>query len=113
MQPIPALKLKPLAAPETFVPPTQAEREETLAHATEEFAALVYAGFVKEMREASESEEGAGLFSGDAEMFAGFFDQALGKRFASQQGNALVKALGRQMGARLDAESGAKPGGLP
>ena len=112
MQPIPApLNLKPLKAAETFVPPTPAEREEKLAHATQEFATLVYANFVKQMREASESEEGGGLFSGDAAMFASFFDQALAKDFAAQQGNALVTAIDRQLGARLKADQAA--GGQP
>lgn len=74
------------------LPPAQARE------AAEEFAGYLFAQVFSQMRPESTEEEG-GLFSGEnAEMFMNFFDQAVGKSFAtSGTGNQLVDQLVAQL----------------
>lgn len=91
MTPLPAVgEAKPVA-------PKEYSLEET-REAAEEFAGYLFAQVFSQMRPESSSEEG-GLFSGEtAEMFLSFFDQAVGKSFASSgSGNQLVEQLVSQL----------------
>ena len=90
-----------------WTPPTQEQRAEQLKGQVEEFASLLYAQMFQQMREAAKSddEENGGLFGGDSEMFASYFDQQVGKVFASQEGNGLKEALWKQMSKTLEAQS--------
>lgn len=80
------------SAPKGELPPAQARE------AAEEFAGYLFAQVFSQMRPESSEEEG-GLFSGEnAEMFMNFFDQAVGKSFAtSGTGNQLVDQLVAQL----------------
>lgn len=67
-----------------------------IREAAESFASYLYAQVFSQMR-SEESEEG-GLFSGETSgMFMDFFDQALGKQYVANGGNALVEQLVRQL----------------
>jgi Rod binding domain-containing protein len=67
----------------------------------EEFATILFSQMIQEMRSSgtdSDSEEGqGGLFSGDSNLFASFFDQSIGKTFAKAGGSGLVQALNHQL----------------
>lgn len=68
-----------------------------IREAAESFASYLYAQVFSKMRPEDSTEEG-GLFSGEqAGMFMDFFDQALGKQYATGGGNALVEQLVRQL----------------
>lgn len=97
-------KLNPLT-PGQFTAPTHEDKKEILKGQVEEFAGLLYAQLVREMREAAQDEEGESLFGGgDSAMFMHFFDQQVGKTFASQSGSALKESLYRQLSSQLDAQ---------
>lgn len=67
--------------------------------AAEDFAGYLFAQVFSQMRpQPGEGDEG-GLFSGEhADMFMSFFDQAVGKSFASSgSGNQLVDQLVQQL----------------
>ncbi|MNY82325.1 Rod binding protein [compost metagenome] len=58
------------------------------------------------MRPEDSGEEG-GLFSGEqAGMFMDFFDQALGKQYATNGGNALVEQLVAQLTRQQEQSAG-------
>ena len=101
--------LKPLSTGQ-FVKPTIEDKKEVLKGQAEEFAGLLYAQLVREMRESgkdeeSEEEGGGGIFGGgDSAMFMQFFDQQVGKTFAKQSGSALKDALYRQLTSQLDTQ---------
>lgn len=68
-----------------------------IREAAESFASYLYAQVFSQMRPESSSEEG-GLFAGEQSgMFMDFFDQALGKQYASHGGNVLVEQLVQQL----------------
>lgn len=79
------------------VAPKAAPGAEDTRQAAEEFAGYLFAQVFSQMR--PESSEEGGLFSGEnAEMFMSFFDQAVGKSFASSgSGNRLVDQLVEQL----------------
>jgi len=79
------------------LPPVAGQGEDETRHAAEEFAGYLFAQVFGQMRPES-SEEGS-LFSGEsAEMFMNFFDQSIGKSFASSgSGNQLVDQLVQQL----------------
>jgi Rod binding domain-containing protein len=95
-----------------WAPMTPEQQEAKLKGQVDEFASLLYAQMFQQMREASKSddEEGGGLFGGDSEMFAHFFDQQVGKAFAAGDGNGLKQALWQQMSKTLEAQQ-VKAGG--
>jgi len=90
LNPMPAIGASKPAAP------GELSLEET-RQAAEEFAGYLFAQVFGQMR--PESGEEGGLFSGEtAEMFMSFFDQAVGKSFAtSGSGNQLVDQLVSQL----------------
>ena len=89
----------------SWAPPTPEQQQAKLEGQVEEFASLLYAQMFQQMREASKGEdEEGGLFGGDSEMFAHFFDQQVGKAFAAQEGNGLKQALWQQMSQTLEAQ---------
>jgi Rod binding domain-containing protein len=112
MQPItPNPNLYKIPAP-GWTPPTDEQRSKQLEGQVEEFASLLYAQMFQQMREASKvSDEGdeegggGGMFGGDSEMFASYFDQQVGKVFAHQAGNGLKQALWEQMSKTLEAQN--------
>ncbi len=68
-----------------------------IREAAESFASYLYAQVFSQMRPEDSQEEG-GLFSGEQSgMFMDFFDQALGKQYASHGGNVLVEQLVKQL----------------
>jgi Rod binding domain-containing protein len=86
----------PLIAPQPDRPTVGQTPDET-RQAAQDFAGYLFAQVFGQMR--PESSEEGGLFSGEnAEMFLSFFDQAVGKSFASSgSGNQLVDQLVEQM----------------
>ncbi|HEY9857138.1 MAG TPA: rod-binding protein [Stenomitos sp.] len=67
-----------------------------IREAAESFASYLYAQVFSEMRSQDSDEEG--LFSGETSgMFMDFFDQALGKQYATSNGNTLVEQLVKQL----------------
>ena len=108
--------MQPISPPAFFkipepgwAPPTAEAQAARLDAQVEEFASLLYAQMFQQMREAAQGEDGeGGLFSGNAAMFAHFFDQQVGKAFASAEGNGLKEALRQQLSKTLEAQSKAK-----
>lgn len=90
-----------------WAPMTHQEQETKLKGQVDEFAAMLYAQMFQQMREAAKSddeENGGGMFGGDSEMFAHFFDQQVGRVFAAGDGNNLKQALWQQMSKTLEAQ---------
>ncbi|MNL15666.1 Rod binding protein [compost metagenome] len=96
----PRLPMAPISgvAGEGRLPSASAEvQQNETRQAAESFASYLYAQVFSQMRPEDSGEEG-GLFSGEQSgMFMDFFDQALGKHYATNGGNALVEQLVAQM----------------
>lgn len=92
-----------------WAPPTAEQQETKLKGQVDEFAAMLYAQMFQQMREAGKSDDdeeggGGGMFGGDSEMFASFFDQQVGRAFASREGDGLKQTLWQQMSKTLEAQ---------
>ena len=87
------------------------ETSKGLKDAAQDFTSVLYSMMFTVMRgnpEDNPKEEGesGGLFSGENfEMFSGFLDQEIGKKFASQGGQDMVNALYDQLKGRLTKPS--------
>lgn len=83
------------------------ETSKGLKNAAQDFTSVLYSMMFTVMRgnpEDNPKEEGesGGLFSGENfEMFSGFLDQEIGKKFASQGGQEMVTALYNQLKGHL------------
>ncbi len=81
------------------------ETDKDLKAAAKDFTSILFSYMFSTMRgnpdEKKEDEEhgiGGGMFSGESvDMFVGFLDQEMGKKFSEQGGNDLVNALYTQL----------------
>ncbi|HEY9721104.1 MAG TPA: rod-binding protein [Oscillatoriaceae cyanobacterium] len=107
-------ELKPLQTT-PVAPQSLSEQESKLKSTVQQFASVLYAEMVEEMRKAGDDQDddgnGDGAFGGgDTSMFMSLFDQKIGASFAQQNGASLATALYKQLSGKLEAQDRSEGG---